>query len=130
MRKYLLFPLYALILVSCHESLEDKAERETKEFTRKNCPVEVSPGVTNDSMTFDRTTLTIHYYYSLSGRTDTTAINVARAKSELLKGVKDATNIKRYKENNFNFAYTYFSTKHKGKVLLQCKFTPKDYNSK
>lgn len=130
MRKSIFIVIASAILASCHESLEDKAEREAQEFTKKNCPVMVSPGITNDSITFDRNTLTLHYYYSLSGRIDTTAIDKKQAKEMLLKGVKDATTFKKYKESGFNFAYTYFSTKHKGQVLVETIFTPKDYNAK
>lgn len=130
MKKYFCLAIVATLLASCHESLEDKAEREAKEFTKKNCPIMVSPGITNDSMSFDRSTLTLHYYYSLSGKMDTTAVDKVKAKEMLLKGIKDATSIKKYKENGYNFAYTYFSTKHKGQVLIETVITPKDYNAK
>lgn len=130
MRKYLYIAIAATLLASCHESLEDKAEREAKEFTMKNCPVTVSEGITNDSITFDRSTLTLHYYYSMSGRIDTTAIDKKKAKEMLLQGVKDATAFKKYKENGFNFAYTYYSTKHKGQILVETVITPKEYNAK
>jgi len=130
MRRFIFIIVASALFASCHESLEDKAEREAQEFTKKNCPVMVSPGITNDSITFDRNTLTLHYYYSLSGMIDTTAIDSKQAKEVLLKGVRDATSFKKYKENGFNFAYTYFSTKHKGQVLVETVITPKEYNAK
>lgn len=130
MRKCIFMVIASALFASCHESLEDKAEREAQEFTKKNCPVMVSQGVVNDSITFDRNTQTLHYYYSLSGTIDTTAIDKKQVKEMLLKGVKDATAFKKYKENGFNFAYTYFSTKHKGQVLVETVVTPKDYNAK
>ena len=110
MKRIFIMSLVSLALASCHESLEDKAEREAKEYTRKNCPMKVAEGVVNDSMTFDRSTRTIHYYYSLTGDID-----------------KEATNIRKYKENGFSFSYTYHSTKNKGKVLYSHTITPKDY---
>ena len=127
MKNCLFIPFLFITLISCHESIEEKAARETKDFTQKNCPVQVSEGVINDSMTFDRNTRTINYYYSMTGVADTTAIDKNKAKEQIIKGIKDATNIRLYKENNFNFGYTYFSTKHKGRILIHVIVTPKDY---
>lgn len=127
MNKFLIVFLFAALFTACHESLEEKAAREAKEFTRRNCPMPVSEYIVNDSMTFDENTRTIHYYYTIKGAADTTAIDNGNARAELLKGVKDATSIRAYKENGFNFAYTYYSQKNKGKVLLDVRITPKDY---
>lgn len=130
MKKFLFPSLGLLLLTACHESLEDKAAREAEEFTAKNCPVAVSENIINDSMTYEKPTRTIHYYYTISGMADTTAINKQQAKAELIKGVKDATSIRTYKEHGFNFAYTYYSAKNKGQVLVDVTVTPKDYNGK
>lgn len=127
MKSFLSVLALSLLLVSCHESLEDRTERETKEFTRKNCPMQISEYVVNDSMTFEKETRTIHYYYSMKGAADTTAIDKVKAREEMLKGLKNATGIRNYKKERFNFAYTYYSTKNKGKVLLDLNFTSKDY---
>lgn len=130
MKKYL-FLLFSLpLLTACHESLEDKAEREADEFTKKNCPIAVSENIVNDSMKYEKETRTIHYFYTICGKADTTAINKQQAKEELIKGVKDAMTIRTYKEHGFNFAYTYFSAKNKGQILIDVKVTPKDYNGK
>lgn len=127
MKKYLLLPLSLALFSACHESIEERAEREAAEFTRKNCPVAVSEYIVNDSMTCDKDTRTIHYYYTVRGKADTTAIDWSTAKPELVKGVKDATNLRLYKEHGFNFAYTYYSSKNKNKILVDVKITPKDY---
>lgn len=130
MKKYLFITLSLTLFTACHESLEEKAAREAREFTAKNCPVKVSDNIVNDSMTYETGTKTIHYFYTISGKADTTAINQRQAKEELIKGVKSSMAIRTYKENGFNFAYTYFSEKNKGKVLIDVKVTPKDYNKK
>lgn len=127
MNKFLILLICTVLFLGCHESLEEKAAREAKEFTRRNCPMPVSEYIVNDSMTYDKGTRTIHYYYTIKGAADTTAINNAQAKAELIKGVKGATSIRTYKENGFNFAYTYYSQKHKGKILLDIRITPADY---
>lgn len=130
MKKYLLFTLSLLTFTACHENLEERAAREAVEFTRKNCPTAVSEYIINDSTTYDKDTRTIHYYYTIKGKADTTAIDWSQARPELIKGVKSATNLRVYKDNDFNFAYTYYSSKNKGKILIDVRITPKDYKSK
>ena len=85
MKKYLLIPFVAVFLASCHESLEERAEREAKEFTKKNCPMKVSEYVTNDSMTYEKTSRTIHMInYSIKGKADTTALEQEAGESRNL----------------------------------------------
>ena len=67
MKKYLLILKCTFAFTSCHESLEDKAAREAKEFTRKNCPVQASEFIVNDSMTYEKDKRTIHYFYTING---------------------------------------------------------------
>lgn len=130
MRKFVFIAFALMSLSSCHESLEERAERESKEFTQKNCPMPVTKDIVIDSMVYERQSRTIHYFYSLRGETDTTAIDKTVAKKELLKGIKGDTSIRKYKEEGFNFAYTYLSTKHKGLVLIDARFTEKDYKDR
>lgn len=126
--KHCILILLVLFTVSaCHESLEDKAEREAKEFTKKECPRPLGNGFTVDSMTYERASRTIHYYYTISGNADTTAINSKETKAELLKGVKGDMSIRKYKDEGFNFAYTYFSQKHPHQRLIDVTFTAKDF---
>ena len=127
MKKYLPLSLCLLLLTACHESLEEKAAREAEDFTRKNCPIAISEYIVNDSMTYEKETRTIHYFYTISGVADTSAVSTPQTTEELVKGVKDATSLRIYKEHDFNFAYTYYSAKNKGKVLIDVKVTPKDY---
>ncbi len=89
--------------------------------------MQVMEGVVNDSMTFEKDTRTIHYYYTLSGMLDTTAVDTKKVRTDMIESVKNDTGLKKYKENGFNFAYTYFSTKNKGKVLMDVVVTPKEY---
>lgn len=128
MKKYILAAIALLSLGACHESLEDKAAREAEEFTKKECPQQLDGGITVDSMRFEKESRTIHYFYTISGQADTTAINRKETKDVLLKAIKGDTGTRKYKEEGFNFAYTYFSQKHKGLTLIDIVFTPKDYN--
>lgn len=128
MKRFILPFFAALLLVSCQENIEEKALRETKEYTRKNCPMKINDNVVIDSMTFERDSRTICYYYSMLGTADTTAIDKSSAREQLVRGIIESTSIRKYKENNFSFSYSYFSTKHKGKLLLNVVVKPEDYN--
>ncbi len=124
---WLSFAFLSIVFTSCHESLEEKAAREAREFTEKNCPIVVADGIVNDSMTYEKDSRTLHYYYTLSGINDTTAINTKESREKLIEGVKNSTSIRKYKENGFNFAYTYYSTKHVGRALIDIRITRKEY---
>ena len=42
----------ALTFAACQESLDERAAREAKMYTKKNCPAKISETVVMDSMTF------------------------------------------------------------------------------
>ena len=53
--------LYAL-LISCQESLEERASQEAYNFTRKYCPTPFVNYVRTDSITFNKDTRSYTYY--------------------------------------------------------------------
>jgi len=130
MKNLYLIVLATMALMACHESIEDRAARETADFTKKNCPAPVSENVINDSVSFDRDTRTVTYYYSLSGKLDTTAIDRDKMHGEMVKVVQDAPSLRAYKDAGFNFSYKYYSSKNKGKMLLSVTVGPGDYKRK
>ena len=118
----------ALTMTACQESLEDRCERETKEFTAKQCPLQMDSNTRIDSLTFERATHTIHYYYTLTGRADDEEVLKQINPAQLLKTeLKNNTTMRVYKENKYGFAYTYHSEKDSQKVLFEITFTDKDY---
>ncbi|MCI6161774.1 MAG: hypothetical protein PUH24_00610 [Prevotellaceae bacterium] len=119
-----------LLLAACQESLEEKADRECREYTEKYCPAPISEMMVVDSMVFEKNTKTVHYYYSLKGFADSATMNVKDARLKMLDGVKNSPSLMAYKEAGFNFKYTYHSTKNPGKVVYDFLFTPADYNKK
>lgn len=88
--KHLLYAgVLLLSLSACHKSLEDRAAQECKEYTEKKCPTPVVNDTRMDSMVFEPSARTIHYYYSLVGNADNEqAVNAK--KSELRKALRDA----------------------------------------
>ena len=128
MKKTFLFVLTAILFAACQESLEDKCEREAKEFTRKNCPSIIAQEIMMDSMTFERATHTLHYYYKLTGQSDRSdAYNMEEAAKMLKEGLKNTTAVQVYKDNGYNFTYTYRSEKDPKTIWLEVKLSKKDY---
>ncbi|MBR5653951.1 MAG: hypothetical protein IKX22_07695 [Prevotella sp.] len=117
-------------LSACHESIEDRAEREAKEYTEKNCPTPERDNSILDSITFDRSTHTMNHYYTLTGAADDTAHFVGshpEMHEALADAIKNQTSNKMYKDAGFNFAYEYRSLRNKHLVLFLDTVKPKDY---
>jgi ADP-ribose pyrophosphatase YjhB (NUDIX family) len=128
MKKTITLLTVALLLAACQESLEDRCAREAQEYTKKNCPVRVVEHVLMDSMTFDRTTHTIGYAYTLEDLLDdSVALSKAHPRELLLKELKNTPNLKLYKEAGYNFRYIYYSNSKKGTKLFEATFLEKDY---
>jgi len=128
MKKVFVFACLALLFTACQESLEDRCAREAKAYTAKNCPAKMEENIIIDSLTFERATHTLHYYYRMTGIADKEdALDTVAAKKILKDGLKNTTSMKTYKDNNYNFAYTYHSSKDPKKVLFEVTFTKNDY---
>ena len=128
MKKLCMIVSFSLFLTACQESLEDRCAREAKEFTRKNCPSKIEKNINIDSLTFERETHTLHYYYTLTGNADREGVMEEINGLDILKeNLKNSTAMKVYKENHYNFTYTYHSEKDPKKVLLELTLTDKDY---
>ena len=98
------------------------------EYTKKNCPAKIDNNTTLDSLTFDRETHTLHYYYKLTGFADQDGVlEKVDAVTVLKNELKNSTSLRVYKENKYRFAYTYHSEKDPNKVMLEVVFTDKDY---
>ena len=128
MKKVILFALATLILGACQESLEDKCARECVEFTKRKCPSAVAQDMIIDSMTFDRASHTVQYYYKLTGASDRPdAYPKDQAKDLLKNALKNTTQVMSYKEAGYNFRYIYYSEKNPQTIFLDILLTEKDY---
>jgi outer membrane lipoprotein-sorting protein len=128
MKKVILFVLAALTLGACQESLEDKCARECVEFTKRKCPSAVAENMIVDSMTFDRASHTIQYYYKLTGTSDRAdAYQEDQAKQLLKNALKNTTQVMVYKEAGYSFRYIYYSEKNPQTVYMDILLTEKDY---
>ena len=128
MKKVILFALATLILGACQESLEDKCARECVEFTKRKCPSAVAQDMIIDSMTFERASHTIQYYYKLTGASDRSDTYLKdQARDALKNALKNTTQVMSYKEAGYNFRYIYYSEKNPQTVYLDILLTEKDY---
>ena len=128
MKKLWVLSAFMLLLTACQESLEDRCARETKEYTRKNCPAKIDNNIILDSLTFERESHTLHYYYKLTGFADQDSVAKNIDAVNILKQeLRNTTTLKLYKDNHYRFAYTYRSEKNPEKILLDVLLTDKDY---
>ena len=119
-KKLIYIGIFASLLVSCTESLEDKAAREAKEYTEKYCPTPYVNDARTDSAAFDKTKKIYTYYISLRNKADNKKAIDAN-KDKLHKIQKEALDnnpgLKKYKEEHFTFRFVY-DTLQSGDDLL------------
>ena len=90
----------------------------------------VNDMVSYDSVVFDKSTTTFHYYYTLSGKADDAAALAGKAdeyRRQMIHSIREDVSKKAYKEAGYSFTTTYFSQKDKGRKLLETTVTQKDY---
>jgi ADP-ribose pyrophosphatase YjhB (NUDIX family) len=128
MKKTIMMILAGMLFVACQESLEDRCQREAKEFTEKSCPRHIDTEIVLDSMTFEKESHIIGYCYTLQGSLDNPLrVDKEKFREALLLEVKNSTNLKLYKDANYSFRYTYYSEKNSGTKLFEATFREKDY---
>lgn len=129
MKKVLYALLTVCLLTACQESFEDRCVREAKEFTLKKCPAQINQNTVIDSMTFDKQSLTLCYYYTLSGTADNAmVIKQTNPRETLFMEVKNSTALKGIREHGYNIRYVYHSQAIAGMVLFETTYTADDYN--
>lgn len=132
MKKYLLFAVASLALMcSCHhDTIEDRAEREAKDYTEKYCPTPYTNDVRTDSLTFEKSSKTFTYYCRLRGLIDNPKViaeNETKLKTAIRENFSNDTGTKIYKDAKFNFIYILRSDNDPKTILLKVKLTEKDY---
>ncbi len=122
MKRVIFIYLLALLFSACHESLADRAEREAREYTERNCPTPVVNFTRTDSVGFDRRTNTYSYYCSFVDAFDDENI-ISKNKRQIHDGLYEAisTNmgLKVYVEAGFSFKYIVRSDKNPSKILYK-----------
>lgn len=124
--------MVAIVLVSCQESLEERAAREAKEITESKCPMPVDNNTILDSVVFDIPTLTQTQYFRFIGESDDSSrleeISGAYDLKELLiRELKGQTGYKTLMNRGVNFRYVYRSTRQRDKIYFDFTLTKEDY---
>ena len=119
-----------LMLTACHhQTLEDRAEKECKDYTAQYCPTPYQGNTRTDSIGFNGASRTFNYYYLVNGKLADARIFTARhdtLRTILLSGLKEDTRNKAFKDKGYSFHYVFRSASTK-KVLLDVIFHKKDY---
>lgn len=120
----------AISLTSCYENLEDRAEREAREYTKKYCPTPPQNDVITDSIVFDKKTKTQIHYLRFTGIIDNE--EAVKEYSKTLKEgmtetIRNDAKMEKYKEAGFSFRYVCRSAKNPKTLLLDMNLGPKDY---
>lgn len=131
MKKVLLMASAIIMLMSCQESLEERAAREAREVTEAKCPMPVGNNMYLDSIVFDIPTLTQTQYFRFTGDTDNdsvvTALENADIKGTLVRELKNTANYKPLLKRGVSFRYVYRSSKNTEKTYLDVTLHKEDY---
>ena len=128
MKQIALFALLGMFLTSCQESLEEQAARAQREFTEKNCPMQLTSTIILDSCSFEAESHTMCYYYQLLGEMDNDGnLNTRMMRQMLVERLKNELSMRVFKEAGYNFRYQYYSQRHPGQILFETTITKKDY---
>ena len=98
----------AMLLCSCHESIEKRAQREAREYTERNCPTPVLNYMRTDSVVFE--------------------MNRKLIVDNFMKQIDESTSLRAYKSEGFNFALTLHSGKDSKVKYFNKVYTPEEYN--
>lgn len=128
MKRSFMFFAASVLLLSCQESMEERAAREAREVTETKCPMPVADNLYLDSVVFDIPTLTQSQYFRVTGELDNDSLfEVTDSRSLLLNELKNAPTYRTLMKHGVNFRYIYHSTKSPSKVMLELTLTPEDY---
>lgn len=110
------------LFTACHhDSLENRAERDARDYTERYCPTPFTDNQRTDSITFTRADKTFHYFYTLRDEADNAEI-INQHKASLKQALQDDldknTQSKAYKDAGFRFHYVFRSGKT-AKVLFE-----------
>jgi len=115
----------ALSFTACQESMEQRAEREAKNFTHKFCPTPFVNNIRTDSVTFNKTKLLYTYHCTFNGILDNQDVidaNKQKILDVLRNSIRESTSMKPYIEAGFHFRYICHSDSTPEKTLIQADF--------
>jgi len=128
MKRIFVFLLAPFVLLSCQESLEERAAREARQMTETKCPMPIGDNMLLDSIVFDIPTLTQSQYFRVYGDLDSDSVfESVDSRSLLLSELQNTPSYRALMERGVDFRYVYRSSKAPDTVLLDLTLTPDDY---
>ena len=128
MKRIFVFLLAPFVLLSCQESLEERAAREARQMTETKCPMPIGDNMLLDSIVFDIPTLTQSQYFRVYGDLDSDSVfESVDSRSLLLSELQNTPSYRASMERGVDFRYVYRSSKAPDTVLLDLTLTPDDY---
>ncbi len=99
------------VVVSNQETIEDRCEKECKEYTERHCPMLITDDLILESMYFERSTRAICYNYFVNDNCNKRFDNLdsGQMKNVLINELRETASMKDYIDNGFNFHYIYSS---------------------
>lgn len=118
------------LLSACQESKMDRFERETKDFTERNCPKQCDAITILDSLVFHNDgTMDYRYYYSVDLTSKEESLFMQKLEDlryECLEGIRNSVELKNVKAAGLNIVLSYFEKKTK-KKLVEIRYKKEDY---
>lgn len=125
MKKVIAFLIMALVCTACHESIQERAQREAREFTERNCPTPESNGTITDSITYDPNTNVYTTYLTFTGNIDNEEVVKAKAdevRKNMRNNLMSDMQMRQYIDAGFNISFICRSQSDKGKILLRLDY--------
>lgn len=119
-----------ILLTGCKETMEQKLQREAREFTERNCPHVIDDYTTLDSATYEKADTCYTYHFTVKGALDIDSLYGDNLVSDLhdsyLSELKNNIEMKNLKEMGVTIQRIYRS-ESTGKPLLTLTFTKEEY---
>lgn len=125
-----LFPIFFTTLFlfsSCQESFDNRLLRETKDFTKSQCPMQVEEGCILDSISYDVNQRVYTWWYQLSD-VGVTAFseNKPLLHRILVDRLSNDVELKSLKDNKVTFQYIYRSSST-GRTIYETSIKAEEY---
>ncbi len=121
-----------ICLSACQESIGERLERETQEYTKRNCPqkFDAEGSIILDSLVFHNDGKN-EYVYHYSIQHDLALPEIFgkmrdEMQTSLLNGIRNSAELRHIKDEGMTLIYKYYDTSTH-KVVSTFKFTKEDY---
>lgn len=127
---FCLMVLSSFLFLSCQEKRLDRFEREAKDYTIRNCPKQIDPITTLDSLVFRNDgSLNYSYYYHVTlteEQLHTFKTQLSDIEEHTLRALRASIDLRPVKEAGLNIEYIYLNAAD-GQQIAKFHFTKDQY---